>query len=603
MSDSIDAALLDYYQRELTWLHRAGVDFSASHPTLAANLKLSPAGSQDPHVERLMESFALLAARLQRRLDDGYSDFSDALLEQLYPLILRPMPSCAIARFLPDPAKGSIAAGYALPRGTSVFKPPDKDQPESIYFRTCADVTLWPLQVDDVTLFDGDATLAATGLSQAPSSLCLHLSCCDDKDQKQLPEHLTTLRIHLSGSPSNRAFLYDLLAAHSLKVICAVPDDGPKVMLTDLPVPVGFGAQEHLLPEEDGVHPGLRLLVEYLAFPEKFAFFDIPVSIPPGATDRLDVYIAFDIPPERQVSLQREDIALGCTPVINLFPRTAETLRPDGTQSEHRLVADSHRDKSTEIHSILGIRATADGHHYRTVAPYYGSHHGEGKDHLFWHARRVSGFAPGRPGTELMLSLVDSDFQPADTLPGYSFTAKVQCTNRQMAQKLPANTKLKFESSGPVAQILLLKSPTAQSIAPLNGSSRWRLISQLNLNHSSLVEGPQALASLKEMLTLHNVGDHPSAQHQINSIKSLQTLRVVDRVGDDAWRGWRNGLEVRLSLDAKSFAGNSRVLFSGVLAHFFALYANANGFIRTVLVDGDKEIKTWQPSSDPGLVL
>lgn len=58
-----------------------------------------------------------------------------------------------------------------------------------------------------------------------------------------------------------------------------------------------------------------------------------------------------------------------------------------------------------------------------------------------------------------------------------------------------------------------------------------------------------------------------------------------------------------LNLPAKYFAGNSRVLFSGVLAHFFALYANANGFIRTVLVDGDKEIKTWQPSSDPGPIL
>ncbi|MEF9672355.1 type VI secretion system baseplate subunit TssF [Pseudomonas sp. PCH446] len=122
MSDSIDARLLDYYQRELTWLHRAGSDFVKNHPTLASSLKLSSSGSQDPHVERLIESFALLAARLQRRLDDGYSEFSDALLEQLYPMALRPMPSCAIVQFGPDPSKGSLTAGYHLPRGTQVFK-------------------------------------------------------------------------------------------------------------------------------------------------------------------------------------------------------------------------------------------------------------------------------------------------------------------------------------------------------------------------------------------------------------------------------------------------------------------------------------------------
>lgn len=602
MSDSIDAALLDYYQRELTWLHRAGVDFSASHPTLAANLKLSPAGSQDPHVERLLESFALLAARLQRRLDDGYAEFSDALLEQLYPLILRPMPSCAIARFLPKSPETSLASGYVLPRGTSVFKQPDKAQVDSIYFRTCADLTLWPVQVDDVTLLDGDRALADGGLAQVPSSLCLELRCTDKKGWQALVGELTTLRIHLSGSPGNRAFLYDLLAAHSIKMKCVVPD-GLRQDIDGLPVPVGFAGDEHLLPEEDGVHPGLRLLVEYFSFPEKFAFFDIPLSIPPGATDRLQVYIGFDIPPERQVSLQREDISLGCTPVINLFPRTAETLRPDGTQSEHRLVADSHRHDSTEIHSIQNIRATTDGQRFHAVTPYYGSQHGSERNPLFWHARRVSGYTPDRAGTELLLSLVDSDFNPGQTLPGHSFTAKVLCTNRHMAEQLPANTKLKFESSGPVAEIVLLKNPTAQSIAALKGSSRWRLVSQLNLNHASLVEGPHALSSLKEMLTLHNVRDDTTVQHQINHITGLHTLRVVDRVGEDAWRGWRNGLEVRLNLPAKYFAGNSRVLFSGVLAHFFALYANANGFIRTVLVDGDKEIKTWQPSSDPGLIL
>lgn len=107
MSDSIDADLLDYYQRELTWLRHAGGAFAERYPKVARRLQLAPGECPDPHVERLLEGFSLLTARLQRRLDDDYAEFSDALLEQLYPpgaapaAVLRDRP----ARTGPDPGQ------------------------------------------------------------------------------------------------------------------------------------------------------------------------------------------------------------------------------------------------------------------------------------------------------------------------------------------------------------------------------------------------------------------------------------------------------------------------------------------------------------------
>lgn len=599
MNDSIDAGLLDYYQRELTWLHRTGEIFAKNHEQVAANLRLSAEGSQDPHVERLLEGFALLAARLQRRLDDDYADFSDALLEQLYPLALRPMPSCAIVQFAPDLLKGQLLNGYDLPRGTQVFAPPDRNRSESLYWRTSADIQVWPLSVLDVSLLDSLRASAQTGIEQAGSALRLELGCPADVHMGELG--LTRLRIHLAGNPLNRALLYDLLCAHSLEICCSVP--GGKVQpLNARPQVVGFADSEQLLPEEDGLHPSLRLLAEYFAFPDKFAFFDLPLAIPPEASDRLLIHIAFDRAPAHRVSLQREDIALGCTPVINLFSRTAETLRPDGSRSEHRLVADAHREDSVEIHSITSLQASSAEAIF-PVARYYGCEHGQSDARLFWHGRRTSGLNPNRRGTDLLLSLVDPAFQPLTQLPGLSFTAKVLCTNRHLAQDLSPSSKLKFERSGPVATIRLLKSPTAQSLPQLGGASRWRLVAQLNLNHLSLVEGDNALAVLKEMLSLHNLRNDSGIEALIKGIARMDTVRVLDQVGEDAWRGWRNGLEVRLRLDEEAFAGHSRVLFGAVLAHFLALYANLNCFVRTCLIHNDEEVMRWQPDSDPGLAL
>ncbi|MGE8498041.1 MAG: type VI secretion system baseplate subunit TssF [Pseudomonas sp.] len=597
MSDSIDDQLLDYYQRELTWLRHAGSSFASRYPKVARRLELAPGECPDPHVERLLEGFSLLAARLQRRLDDDYAEFSDALLEQLYPLALRPLPSCAIVQFEPDPTKGNLAEGYHLPRDTPLFVTTSSGA--SIHFRSTADTTLWPLTVSEAVLLDDDETQALTGVAQASSALRLTLRCMAGVTWQELT--LERLRLHLAASPVINAGLYDLIGAHTIEVLCGPVGSTPQRQ-TGLPDVVGFSSDEALLPDESGLHPGLRLLAEYFAFPDKFSFFDVPLRAPATEEEEVYLYLVFDRAPGMRMHLQPSDIALGCAPVINLFPRTSEPLRPDGTRSEYRLVADSHRENSVEIHSIHALRASSPSGVQRVPA-YYGYQHGSGDNRLYWHARRISGLTPNRLGSDLLLSLVDTHFDPLQDAPEYSLTAELLCTNRHLAESLSAGTRLSFERPGPVAVARLRNPPSPQSLPRLSGESRWRLVSQLTLNHLSLVEGAQALSALKEMLALHNLRDEASARRQIDGLLALDSERIVARVGEDAWRGWRNGLEVRIQLDPQHFVGSSAVLFSGVLAQFFSLYATANRFVSTVLVQADKEIKTWQPQAGMPLVL
>ncbi|MFZ3281115.1 type VI secretion system baseplate subunit TssF [Pseudomonas sp.] len=597
MSDSIDAQLLDYYQRELTWLRHAGSQFAERYPKVARRLELSPGECPDPHVERLLEGFALLAARLQRRLDDDYAEFSDALLEQLYPLAMRPLPSCAIVQFEPDPSKGNLDAGYPLPRDTPLFVTTDKGQ--SIHFRTTAAVQLWPIEVTEALLLGSDEAQALTGVAQSRSALRLSLRCLGESQWANLG--IEQLRIHLAASPVINACLYDLLGAHAVQVLAGSPGSVP-LALKGLPQIVGFSDDEALLPDEDGVHPGMRLLAEYFAFPDKFHFFDLPMRGVSSDSQTLYLYIVFDRAPGNRLHLQASDITLGCAPVINLFPRTSEPLRPDGTRSEYRLIADSHRENSVEIHSIRGMRASSSAGVQRLPA-YYGNQHSGGDQQRYWHARRVSGMTPNRLGSDLLVSVVDTRFEPQTDLPDYSLTAELLCTNRHLAQSLPAGTPLGFERPGPVAWARLRNPPSAQSLPRLDGDSRWRLVSQLTLNHLSLVEGPQALDALKEILQLHNLRDEASALRQIDGLLSLSCERVIGHVGADAWRGWRNGLEVQLQLDPQHFVGSSAVLFSAVLAQFFSLYATANRFVRTVLMQSDKEVKAWQPQAGMPLSL
>jgi hypothetical protein len=85
--------LLLYYERELAYLRRMGAQFAERYPKVASRLLLEPSKCEDPHVERLLEGFAFLAARVHHRIDDDIPELSEAFLEVLYPQHVRPVPA------------------------------------------------------------------------------------------------------------------------------------------------------------------------------------------------------------------------------------------------------------------------------------------------------------------------------------------------------------------------------------------------------------------------------------------------------------------------------------------------------------------------------
>jgi len=137
--------LLPHYERELAFLRGQSGEFARRYPKIAGRLQLSGDVGEDPHVERLIESFALLASRIHKRLDDDFPLFTESFLEVLYPHYLRPFPSCAIAHFHVADASGQMSKASVLPRGTVLKSRPVRGVPCT--FRTAYDVTLAPITV------------------------------------------------------------------------------------------------------------------------------------------------------------------------------------------------------------------------------------------------------------------------------------------------------------------------------------------------------------------------------------------------------------------------------------------------------------------------
>src|SRR2546430_4249034 len=91
--------LLSYYNRELAYLRRLGGEFAEAHPKIAGRLRMTADAVEDPHVSRLLEGVAFLNARIRQKLDDDFPELTDAILGQLYPHYLAPVPSMTIVQF------------------------------------------------------------------------------------------------------------------------------------------------------------------------------------------------------------------------------------------------------------------------------------------------------------------------------------------------------------------------------------------------------------------------------------------------------------------------------------------------------------------------
>src|SRR6476659_1146054 len=102
--------LYHYYERELTFIRQLSQEFARQYPAAAGRLRLEANRSTDPHVERLIEAFALLTARIHRKLDDEFPELTDALLGVLYPHYLAPIQSMAVVQFQLDPGRAQPPA-------------------------------------------------------------------------------------------------------------------------------------------------------------------------------------------------------------------------------------------------------------------------------------------------------------------------------------------------------------------------------------------------------------------------------------------------------------------------------------------------------------
>lgn len=610
--------LLGYYERELIFLRRMGGEFAKKYPKIAARLLLDEEKVEDPHVERMIEAFAFLSGRIGLKLDDELPEITESFLNLLYPHYLAPIPSMAIAQFSFGSPDDKLSTVQKLVRGARLNSRPVEGTP--CRFQTSYDVELAPLELESASL-ESPAPKDARGM-YADSYIKLSFRCFGDSNLHEFTVGDTggipkSLRFHINGDPQLIFPLYEIIFNHATAVEFRPKESplGQRTLKTltnlqlRLPEPifvpaedaikqVGFTEDEAILPFTKRSFSGYRLLSEYFAFPYKFLFFDIfgldqAVAAKFGSHFDILIHLKDVTPPVAPVVA--DTFRMGCTPIVNLFSRLADPIYLSQQKYEYQVVADVHRQMTTEIYSIDGVISNDPRTNTtREFSPFYSLKHafGEQNEKAFWYAQRRASQRPNDEGTELFMSLVDMNFNPR--VPAVDvLNVRTTCTNRDLPARLPFGGKegeFEIEGTALLSRVRCLTKPTETIRPPQRRAAQWRLMSHLNLNYLSLVSGDEfAPEALQEMLHLYNFNDSSVTRKQILGITGIESRKVVRKIGGRVGAGFVRGIETTLTFDEEQYVGSGMFLFACVLERFLGLYASLNSFNQMVMKTEQRE--------------
>jgi type VI secretion system protein ImpG len=618
----MDPRLIRHYNLELQHLREMGGEFAQQFPKVAARLGMSGLEVADPYVERLLEGFAFLTARIQLKLDAEFPRFTQTLLEIVYPHYLAPTPSMAVVQLKPDSDDPGLAtASRVVPRGTTMQSAAAGDDRTACEFRTAQDVHLWPIELVSATYFSFAPDLPLNALPIAErikGGVRLRLKTPPGVRFSQLP--LGSLTFYLTGADDVANKLYELCLGNVVAAL-VLPGGGATpsyefVRGSNIRA-VGYDDREALLPVSLRSFQGYRLLQEYFAFPQRYRFFEVS-GLAPGIRrangGEIELVLLFGrSEPGFESVVDASNFALFCTPAVNLLAKRADRIHVTHNAHEFHVVPDRTRPIDFEIYEITSVTGHGSGgdSEQRFLPLYSASVLESDPDHSAYFTARREPRLPSSTqkrrgprssyiGTEVFLSLVDPKDAPyAGDL--RQLTILTLCTNRDLVLLMPMGsgaTDFTLDIAAPVRSVRVVSGPS-RPLAPLaDGAVSWRSINHLSLNYYSLVNSTseQGAAALRDSLELYVPASHAASRKQVEAVRAVNVRPVVRRLQGPGPLAFGRGLEITLGVDEMAFEGASAFLLGSVLHRFFTRHASINSFTETVLRSESRgEISRWVP--------
>ncbi|HCL5275396.1 TPA: type VI secretion system baseplate subunit TssF [Salmonella enterica] len=576
--------LLSYYQKELLFLKKHGDEFSKKYPKIARRLGYNQGVSEDPHIQRLTESFAFLSSKIHQRLDEDLPELMEALLRNLAPQFLYHYPSSCIVSFEPDKTSSGMTSIYKVPAGTSIYS---KHKSKTIcQFRTVYSLTIVPATVNEAKIYyDNLSSLW---------KIELNLNIFDGANFS-----LDFVRFYLNGPATVTGMIYTLLCDEVDNIVLRKGNDvlyGVKTNVSG----AGFDECEVTLPRAGNVSYIHNLTLDYFSFPEKFNFIDIKfdsgIALFSGESVKIVITLKNSAgryePDKIEKNVSKELFRINCSPVVNLFKKRTEPLRLTDGQDEYQVNADLYCRNEVliwDINKVTLHRYENDLVRQIPLKNLFGLEHSviQQSCNIFWHSSYYRMSSESRNIEEnVYIRLSDDGGTQSRIMTGDVLSIDVVCTNGDIPSSINnGDPDGDFDCDIDIAnlRITALNRPSRMLPAMALKGMNWRIISQLSLNFV-LLSGTDGAIKLREMLSIYNYNNNHSISIFIEWIKELQITPVSSRLPGIYPPVTARGIDITVILSKDANMHPECFLFCSFLDHFLGLHAPVNSFTRMITV-------------------
>lgn len=576
---------LNLYQDELSYLRESGKQFAQKYPQVAQNLALSDQGSSDPHVERLLESFAFMLARIRKDFDANFQEMGKLLLETLAPHFVSPTPCYSIAHFQVNPSKFNLSKGCFVERGSLLLT--DSKEIPTCSFQTVYPLYLYPLKIKDVLV--QRYSLNEEGFLE----ICLQ---SEKGDISGL--NIDEILFYIKGDKTTSLLLYEsLFKKPAQKIFARIQNESKEIFEAKIEV-LGFEEDELALPQNQYMSSAPLLMKEFFSFYKKFLFFRIKglghfLSSLKDQQETLTLLIPLHVSPElERKDISQENLALNCTPIINLFPKTSDPFRLSGERGSYELIADQ-RKPELKIQSIGDVFRVENGQKEpERLHPYFSLQNSqdESSQSLFsWVSKRERS-SVSQNETRVFLSFIQGD-SCIDKMVDTTIYANVLCSNGHLPEKLGYNFKLIQEAPLPIDHITGIE-PVTPYDETFEQNNCWGFVKHLSTSYLGSNTLNLSLKDLKYLLA-NFLSSSKEGQNQIKALQDVSLTPIVRRFGKEAWRGFIEGLEVSIKIDPS--VSETPFLFLSVLRRYLGLQIYYNSFVELKWIKPNGEEVQWLP--------
>lgn len=576
-------AMLESYAARLSWLDAVSEHVGTAYPQLGPQLAPPEPGTIDPHVERLIEGVAYLAARVDLKLEAQEERIAHDLLATLVPGCDKPTPSAAVVRFDLDYQRDVPESGVRIERGTRL-QAPVVGSGQSATFSVVEPVHVQPIKVLGCVMrsagHSGGILEVSIGTTNgfAWSDIAAHA-----------PE---SLRLYIAEAGESSWRLYDLLTDARTRAFAETDAGNARTPMRV--TPVGFDASESMLPSEAGGLDGDRLVREYLGCPQRFLGFSLAGWREVVQNARGTLRLVFELPEDDARlarSIDAESLAPNCAACVNLFPRRADPIVCSDRLHEYQVQADRVRPQDYEIHTVLGIAGAgpglesmpmdalfADLAKYPNRVPAYFLRR---TARVQSEAERRRGARTSYSGSDVFLTLVSTIESAAGGVAPQFLSIRTLATNRDLPLLIRRNAHTSdFDVGGmaPLSSVRFVHGPTAPCPPRVLGMSALASSTAISASKTP-ISGPAGRAILQTRLrSLAPSGDRTAE----DLIAGLQRVDIEPRTrafGAKARSALVSGNRAVVEVDPVPFEGVSRPLFARVMSRYLSSHAPINSFV------------------------